>query len=286
MFCVSCGTQLPEGAKFCMKCGDSVGRAGESDNSESISNPKLIPAKCTSCGAALKVDASQQAAICPFCNSAYIVEQAINNYNISVNGDLNVENATININGIDSDNLLLRAKEFEQKGEYETALDYYNQVLDADALKQEAREGVERVKKIIFDYVYFESPANRSFTAGKLQLKRDRLLFIDRKEKETVYELRWLKNLQLSIGGFEFIYGENPSKISFICKGKGPEWIQLISNGADGIYPTMYKPEANGIENYIKSNFNSRSKVMAIKYYSDMTGASLSEAKKKVDELL
>ncbi len=286
MFCISCGTQLPEGAKYCMKCGSSVAKSEEPDKSESSSTPKLIPAKCTSCGAALKVDASQQAAICPFCNSAYIVEQAINNYNISVNGDINVENATININGIDADNLLLRAKEFEREGEYQTALDYYNQVLDADTGKQEARDGIERIKKIIFDYVYFESPANRSFTAGKLQLKRDRLLFIDRKEKETVYELRWMKNLQLSIGGFEFTYGENPSKISFVCKGKGSEWANVINNAMGDVYPTMYKPESNGIDNYIVSNFNSRTKVLAIKYYSDMTGASLSEAKKKVDELL
>lgn len=286
MFCISCGTQLPEEAKFCMNCGNSVVKSEKSTNNESFSTPKLIPAKCTSCGATLKVDPSQQSAICPFCDSTYIVEQAINNYNISVNGNIKVENATININGLDIHNLFLRAKEFEQDGEYETAIDYYNQVLDADATKLEAREGIERVKKIIFDYVYFESPANRSFTAGKLQLKRDRLLFIDRKEKETTYELRWLKNLQLSIGGFEFNYGENPSKISFICKGKGSEWIELISNAANGIYSSMYKPEANNIENYIVSNFNSRSKVMAIKYYSDMTGASLSEAKKKVDKLL
>lgn len=286
MFCISCGAQLPEEAKFCMKCGNSVEMSQKSADNEPMSTPKLIAAKCTSCGAALKVDASQQAAICPFCNSAYIVEQAINNYNISLNGELNVEHATININGLDADNLLLRAKEFEQEGEYETALDYYNQVLDIDARKLDAREGIERIKNIIFEYVYFESPANRSFTAGKLQLKRERLLFIDRKQRETVYELRWLKNLQLSIGGFEFNYGENPSKISFVCNGKGAEWIKLISNGAIGIYPSMYKPESNGIENYIVSNFSSRTKVMAIKYYSDMTGASLSEAKKKVDELL
>lgn len=95
-----------------------------------------------------------------------------------------------------------------------------------------------------------------------------------------------MKNLQSSIGGFEFIYGENPSKVSFICKGKGPEWIQLISNGTSGVYPAMYKPKANGIENNNKSNFNLRSKVMTIKDYRDMTGASLTEAKKKVDELL
>ena len=47
------------------------------------------------------------------------MEQAINNYNINVNGNLNVENATINVNGIDIDNLLLRARDFELDGEEE-----------------------------------------------------------------------------------------------------------------------------------------------------------------------
>lgn len=115
----------------------------------------------------LEVDASQHAAICPFCNSSYIVEQAINNYNVSANGNLNVENATISVGGIDINNFLLRAREFEAEGEYEMALDYYNQILDADISKQEARDGIERIKKAMNDYVYFETPATRSFTSGQ-----------------------------------------------------------------------------------------------------------------------
>lgn len=41
----------------------------------------FTPAKCTNCGADLEVDASKEAAICPYCQTAYIVEKAINNYN-------------------------------------------------------------------------------------------------------------------------------------------------------------------------------------------------------------
>ena len=44
----------------------------------------LVPAKCTNCGASLQIDNTQQAAICPYCHSAYVVEQAINNYNYNV----------------------------------------------------------------------------------------------------------------------------------------------------------------------------------------------------------
>lgn len=43
----------------------------------------LVPAKCTSCGGTLEVDATQKAAICPFCGSAYVVQDAIEQYNIT-----------------------------------------------------------------------------------------------------------------------------------------------------------------------------------------------------------
>ena len=41
----------------------------------------LVAAKCTSCGASLQVDITKEAAVCPYCGTAYIVEKAINYYN-------------------------------------------------------------------------------------------------------------------------------------------------------------------------------------------------------------
>ena len=46
----------------------------------------LVEAKCTNCGAALKVDNKQDAAICEHCGAAFIIEKAINNYTINVYG--------------------------------------------------------------------------------------------------------------------------------------------------------------------------------------------------------
>lgn len=40
----------------------------------------IVQAKCTCCGGALQVDNTQKAAICPYCNQAYVVEDAINNF--------------------------------------------------------------------------------------------------------------------------------------------------------------------------------------------------------------
>lgn len=54
----------------------------------------LVPAKCTNCGASLQIDDAQQAAVCPYCHAAYVVEQAINIFVNDVSSiDARVENA-------------------------------------------------------------------------------------------------------------------------------------------------------------------------------------------------
>ena len=45
----------------------------------------LVQAKCTNCGANLEVDNSKDAAICSYCGTPFIVEKAINNYNVTNN---------------------------------------------------------------------------------------------------------------------------------------------------------------------------------------------------------
>ena len=57
----------------------------------------LVAAKCTSCGAALTVDNSKDAAICEFCGTPFIVEKAITNVTMSGNNSITVESAVINI---------------------------------------------------------------------------------------------------------------------------------------------------------------------------------------------
>lgn len=41
----------------------------------------LVPAKCTMCGAVLKIESNQEATVCQYCGNAFIVEKAINHYN-------------------------------------------------------------------------------------------------------------------------------------------------------------------------------------------------------------
>ena len=66
----------------------------------------LVPAKCTNCGGILEVDNTKDAAICPYCGSAFIVEKAINYYNVSYNIN-HVD--TVNIYGGNSADFDIRA---------------------------------------------------------------------------------------------------------------------------------------------------------------------------------
>ena len=104
----------------------------------------FVQAKCPNCGGFLAVDNSNDAAICQFCNTPFIVEKAINNYNISVNGDLNLENANIRVEGAPNvSSLLMRARSFISAKNYARALEYFDRVLDLDPYNAEAHSGIK-----------------------------------------------------------------------------------------------------------------------------------------------
>ncbi len=57
----------------------------------------LVNAKCTNCGANLKIDDTNDAAICEYCGSAFVVEKAINNYNVNVSNTNNITADVVNV---------------------------------------------------------------------------------------------------------------------------------------------------------------------------------------------
>ena len=59
----------------------------------------LVPAVCTQCGAALEVDPSQEAAVCKYCGTAFVVEKAIHNYNIQHATIEHADNVTVDMSG-------------------------------------------------------------------------------------------------------------------------------------------------------------------------------------------
>ena len=52
----------------------------------------LVPAVCPNCKGTLEVNPAQDAAICRFCGTPFIVEKAINQYNTTNNFNANVIN--------------------------------------------------------------------------------------------------------------------------------------------------------------------------------------------------
>lgn len=85
----------------------------------------LVKAICTSCGAALEVDNTKDAAICLYCGAAYIVEKAINRYNITNNYTTtnNITAGVVNIYGEKQSDFVVRAGSLiEYKGEDSNAV--------------------------------------------------------------------------------------------------------------------------------------------------------------------
>lgn len=85
----------------------------------------LVSAKCPQCGAPLKVDSKNEAAICEYCKTPFIVEKAINNYNI--------ENANITVNSIDVENIIKLAKEELALEHNEKVFEYATKILEIDS---------------------------------------------------------------------------------------------------------------------------------------------------------
>lgn len=56
----------------------------------------LKEAKCTGCGANIQADPTQDAAICEYCGAPFIVEKAINNYNIA-NAQISAQTVNVNV---------------------------------------------------------------------------------------------------------------------------------------------------------------------------------------------
>ncbi len=64
-----------------------------------VNQIKIVPAICTQCSAQIEVDSSQDAAICPHCGTAFIVEKAVESFSIQEIKNARVEHIeTVNIN--------------------------------------------------------------------------------------------------------------------------------------------------------------------------------------------
>jgi len=93
----------------------------------------MVQAKCENCGGILAVDSDLKAANCPFCGTAYIVQDSINYYNSTVNIDnssiANVRANVVNINDErTSEGRLKAADAYMQINKFDEALREYKEV--------------------------------------------------------------------------------------------------------------------------------------------------------------
>ena len=58
----------------------------------------FVQGKCPNCGGVLAVDSAKDAAVCPFCETPFVIEKAINNYNITNNINVGA-GAVVNVTG-------------------------------------------------------------------------------------------------------------------------------------------------------------------------------------------
>jgi ribosomal protein S27E len=85
MFCINCGTQLPDNAKFCYKCGAAQAvNAGQSTQTQAvgaserkvIADASVIELKCPGCGAPIKPQFGEMVITCEYCGSSITLAQS------------------------------------------------------------------------------------------------------------------------------------------------------------------------------------------------------------------
>lgn len=104
----------------------------------------FVQAKCPECGGILAVDDNLKAAVCQFCNNAFIVQEAVNNYNTyNITNHNYGEGAVVNVyenkNSVSA--LIERVFMFLGDGEWESADEYCEKALDLEPKCAEAYLG-------------------------------------------------------------------------------------------------------------------------------------------------
>ena len=135
MFCMNCGQQLPDGAKFCMKCGTPQGAVSPTGTPQ-VGTINLdgthtfVPAMCPNCNAQMKVDSTYKIAVCESCGTECLVQDAIKT--LTIKGNIQVGNATINVSGTNTDSLLQRVEIMLKDGDFDGAMSKCDTILDSD----------------------------------------------------------------------------------------------------------------------------------------------------------
>ncbi len=85
----------------------------------------LVKAQCTNCNGLLEVDNSNDAAVCPFCGTPYVIEKAINNYII-------YNNTTVIQDGVSKEETQKNGFTLLKLGDYKNAFPLFSKLVQVD----------------------------------------------------------------------------------------------------------------------------------------------------------
>ncbi len=116
---------------------------------------KLTSAKCPNCGADIKVNKTEEKAVCEYCNSEIIIEDAIAKYKLVVEGE-------VELKGFPKlEGYLKLGNRAYRDGEFDEAYKNYSKALELDPDNAEAilRQGISKVLKE-------KDPLKTNFSSG------------------------------------------------------------------------------------------------------------------------
>lgn len=161
----------------------------------------FVNAKCTNCGGALQVDSSKKAAVCPFCNQAYVVEDAINNYITHIHANV------VNITDDRSANARIKAAEaFLKLKEWDKANQAFKEVCELTPQNYQGWWG--RIQAMTHDFSPFQCAVDVSSIYACEQWVEDlkklfasAVMFMPEDKKDTSEELfqSYLSDVRQSI---------------------------------------------------------------------------------------
>jgi DNA-directed RNA polymerase subunit RPC12/RpoP len=221
MFCSRCGKEIADGSVFCNYCGAKQSApAPAPENKNGISFASTI---CPNCSGHLKINVKTNTAVCPYCNSRFVLDM-----------DDSMEEAMQNAAEIET--LMDDAKKFEKKCDTESALQCYKKVLELDPDHAEAKERLAKVR--ILNYVYLKSKMFDDYTI--MELRKDSMTCHKKDGSKEIWLFRKMTDLSYFFGSMDFTYkGEVSSRTIGVMDEK--EVVTFIRNAQKGIYPPIDK---------------------------------------------
>ena len=221
MFCSRCGKEIADGSVFCNYCGARQSApAPAPENKNGISFASTI---CPNCSGHLKINVKTNTAVCPYCNSRFVLDM-----------DDSMEEAMQNAAEIET--LMDDAKKFEKKCDTESALQCYKKVLELDPDHAEAKERLAKVR--ILNYVYLKSKMFDDYTI--MELRKDSMTCHKKDGSKEIWLFRKMTDLSYFFGSMDFTYkGEISSRTIGVMDEK--EVVTFIRNAQKGIYPPIDK---------------------------------------------